>query len=37
MDSRSKPYRVDYEQKLRGLLKADRRFEWLDAVRSYEK
>jgi quinol monooxygenase YgiN len=32
-----KPYRVDYEQKLRGLLKADRRFEWLDPVRSYEK
>lgn len=32
-----KAYRVDYEQKLSGFLKADRRFEWLDPVRSYEK
>jgi quinol monooxygenase YgiN len=32
-----KTYRVEYEKKLRDLLKADRRFEWLDPIRSYEK
>jgi quinol monooxygenase YgiN len=32
-----KSYRVDYEKKLVSLLKSDRRFEWLDPIRSYEK
>src|SRR5215467_5369188 len=32
-----KSYRVDYEKKLASLLKTDRRFEWLEPIRSYEK
>ncbi|MEX3933701.1 putative quinol monooxygenase [Paraburkholderia phymatum] len=32
-----KPYRVDYEGKLKGLLKSDRTFEWLDLVKGYER
>jgi quinol monooxygenase YgiN len=32
-----KPYRVDYEGKLKGLLKSERKFEWLDLVRGYER
>ncbi|MFC0400049.1 putative quinol monooxygenase [Paraburkholderia rhizosphaerae] len=32
-----KSYRVDYEKKLGNLLKSERRFEWLEPIRSYEK
>lgn len=32
-----RPYRVEYEEKLKRLLKSDRRFEWLEPVRAYEK
>jgi quinol monooxygenase YgiN len=32
-----KSYRVDYEGKLKTLLKAERRFEWLEPVRGYEQ
>ncbi|SIT36933.1 Oxidoreductase [Paraburkholderia piptadeniae] len=32
-----KSYRVDYEGKLKDLLKSDRKFEWLDLVKGYER
>jgi quinol monooxygenase YgiN len=32
-----KPYRVEYERKLKTLLKSDRTFEWLEPIRTYVK
>jgi quinol monooxygenase YgiN len=32
-----KSYRVDYETKLRRMLKSERQFEWLDSLRSYDR
>jgi quinol monooxygenase YgiN len=32
-----KSYRVEYEGKLKNLLKSERRFEWLDLVKGYER
>lgn len=31
-----KAYRLDYEGKLKNLLKSERRFEWLETIKSYE-
>jgi quinol monooxygenase YgiN len=31
-----KSYRVDYEGKLKRLLKAERKFEWLEPLKAYE-
>ncbi|CAG9219593.1 Antibiotic biosynthesis monooxygenase [Paraburkholderia sabiae] len=32
-----KAYRVEYEGKLKSLLKSERRFEWLEPVKGYER
>ncbi|MGU7785065.1 putative quinol monooxygenase [Burkholderia sp. PU8-34] len=33
----TRSYRVDYEGKLNSLLKADRKFEWLEPIRGFER